>query len=123
MKWRWIKSRWFLFVYLPLYVVTWIGSIGYPPHFQKMVNQMHQQAIVHEQERLRKFTEAGFEYEPRFIYESPGCNTGYSIAIAPGVVLANSSYVMAPLWGKGGTKIVLWYGWGYAEFTLWGWIS
>jgi hypothetical protein len=118
-----MKSRWFLFVYLPLYVVTWIGAIGYPSHFQKRVEEMHQQAIVQQQEQSRKFAEAGFEYEQIPIFESPGCDTDYSIAIAPGVLLANSSYWIAPLWGKGGTKIVLWYGWGYAEFTLCGWIS
>jgi hypothetical protein len=30
---------------------------------------------------------------------------------------------MAPLWARGGTKIVVWYGWGYAEFAIIEWVS
>jgi hypothetical protein len=47
----------------------------------------------------------------------------WCVPILPGVLLANSHYVVGPLYGKGGYKLVFYYGWDSREVVLAGWMS
>lgn len=37
------------------------------------------------------------------------------------IVLANSSYVIGPLWGEGGSKILVYYVFGFLELPIGNW--
>jgi prepilin-type processing-associated H-X9-DG protein len=45
----------------------------------------------------------------------PATGITWCIPLLPGVLLANSWYVVGPSWGEGGVKIVLYYGFGAKE--------
>ncbi len=61
---------------------------------------------------------------PRLIKEGPSTEVSWCFPILPGILIANSSYIISPLWGESGVIIVFYYGFGAKEIvSLWEWIS
>lgn len=108
-----IKKKVILIVIILLYAITWLG--GHRTHsinLQKHAAQLYVGALFKNKEMSDLARSEGLE-EPQPIVvrkDGPKSKVKWSIPIMPGVLLANSYYVNSPLWAKGGTKIVLYYG-------------
>jgi hypothetical protein len=62
-------------------------------------------------------------YNPVARPEGPITHVDWCFPLLPGILVSDSSYVVGPLYGKGGVKVVLYYGIGSVELLMWGWIS
>ena len=52
------------------------------------------------------------------IHPQPSSRVDWCIPLLPGVLLADSSYHIGPLWAAGGPKLVVYYGFGTFEIPL-----
>jgi hypothetical protein len=118
--WKRLRSYWPLI--LILYVHTWIaGWISHDRELRTRATSLWNRHVEWEQR-----AEAYHEPKPsRPRYLPGGAKTGVSwcVPILPGVLLANSHYVVVPMYGKGGYKVVMYYGWGSREVLFAGWVS
>jgi hypothetical protein len=107
------KKKVILIVIILLYAITWIG--GHRTHsmnLQKNATQLYVGALFKNQSMSDFARSEGLE-EPdpiKLRKDGPKCEVKWSIPIVPGILLVNSYYVNGPLWAKGGTKIILYYG-------------
>ena len=111
-----------------LYAITWIGGwITHARDMQCYVRRMYDNAQLRDREKAELLQKAGLTVEDtahKYLKDGPKSGVDWCIPILPGVLLLNSWYVVGPLWGKGGVKVVLYYGLGTKEIAyLWGWIS
>lgn len=71
--------------------------------------------------------EREFGARPKAIGLHPGgprYGVSWCFPVLPGVLLADSHYTLGPLGGRGGVKVVLYYGVGSTGLcTLWCWLS
>jgi len=108
-----IKRKVISIVIILLYVITWLG--GHRTHsmnLQKHAAQLYVGALFKNKEMSDFALSEGLE-EPLPIElrkDGPKSKVKWSIPIVPGILLVNSYYVNGPLWAKGGTKIILYYG-------------
>lgn len=120
------KIKWTVIV---LYLATWVGgwithSLAVKSDARRMWEEAH--------ERRRRMTEAyqkeGLALPPStsdpLLEGGPHAGVNWCVPLLPGVLLLDSSYVVAPLWGEGGVKVVLYYGFGTKEIAhVTGWRS
>ncbi len=68
---------------------------------------------------------SGETYCPiQILSDGPNTSVAWCFPVVPGVLIANSSYVIGPLYGRGGVKVVIFYGFGSFELvTVSGWVS
>ncbi len=112
------------------YAWTWCG--GYLYHHKEISNQalnIHSSAINDHIEFKEKCKKFGLEEPENDIYKrihkkGPSAVVNWCVPVFPGILIANSYYIIGPLWELGGVKVVLFYGFGTKELlTLFGWIS
>jgi len=114
-------------IIVALYAVTWIGGWAMHDHEVKALAQrLYDDANQHNREIEQAFRAEGVEGDWGITLREggPAANVNWCIPILPGVLIADSYYVIAPLWGQGGVKVVVYYGFGTITILeLWGWIS
>jgi hypothetical protein len=111
---------------IPLYLVTWIG--GYYSHsaiLKRDTQRLYDAAKQRDTEFAADAAKGGFEApRPMTRTDSPVSKVEWCFPVFPGVLIADSYYVIGPLYGRGGVKIVFYYGFGsWATKPIWGWIS
>ncbi len=111
---------------IPLYLLTWIG--GYYSHSatlkretQKLYDAAKQRDAEIADIAAKERSEAP---RPQVHKDGPVSKVEWCFPVLPGILLADSYYVVGPLYGRGGVKIVVYYGFGsWATEPIWGWIS
>lgn len=120
------RTRKFWIIVTLLYAVTWIGGwISHQRTLSIHAQQLYEQAAVFEQEVADSYQQEG-TYQPRRITREGGpiAEVNWCFPILPGVLIADSYYVVGPRNGLGGVSIVAFYGFGSFQFgPIWGWIS
>jgi len=105
-----------------LYLVTWIGGwVTYQHDFRERIDSKHAKARQRYAELAAFAEREGLQQPAVDLYAKPTSHVDWCVPILPGVLIADSSYVCAPLWGEGGWKIVLYYGWGTFEVPVANW--
>jgi hypothetical protein len=105
-----------------LYVGTWIG--GWGSHARQLRD--HAEGRYRAAEKLnRELAADPARPAPIDLHEGgPTAEVAWCLPVLPGVLLAYSGYSAGPLFGRGGVKVVLYYGFGSAEVcTLCGWVA
>jgi len=120
------RNRLTLFVLVALYLLTWVG--GWSSHAEQLraeAGATYRHAEHLKQGEAGNVREDGGEYRTiRLHADGPHAGVSWCIPVLPGILLADSYYSLGPLGGRGGLKIVLYYGAGSEELCmLWGWIS
>jgi hypothetical protein len=111
---------------IPLYVVTWIG--GYYSHSDSL-NRETQRLYEAAQKSDAEYAalaakEGSAPLRPQAHKDGPKYGVSWCAPVLPGVLIADSYYSVGPLYGRGGVKIVIYYGFGsWASSPIWGWIS
>lgn len=109
-----------------LYVITWIG--GYLSHsfvLSKHAEQLYAGARETEIERAADYKSyGGPPPRPVALAGGPIAKVDWCFPVLPGVLVANSQYVIGPLYGRGGIRILIFDGTGFWDSgPIWGWIS
>lgn len=111
---------------IPIYLVTWIGgSMSHSAALKSDAQRRYDAAQRSDAEYAALAAKEG-QPPPRPQAGKTGPRTGVSwcIPILPGVLIADSYYVIGPLYGRGGVKIVFYFGFGsWATKPFGGWIS
>lgn len=121
------RRRKILLVVGLLYVVTWIG--GWRSHRYEISAEAHtryQQAQDKNRASAQDASTAATDESTLIRLRDGGPVSGvdWCVPLLPGVLLANSHYIVGPLYGKGTTKLVVFYGLGSKTlWELWGWIA
>ena len=87
---------------------------------------MCEEAQAREREEATQYKEEGSNYQPRRITRDGGpiARVNWCVPLLPGILIADSYYVVGPLYGRGGVSIILYYGFGcYQIGPIGGWIS
>lgn len=109
-----------------LYGLTWIG--GASDHS----DQLRQEAARRYESAVESNSEWGAiadqlerPFEPiELLRDGPNSRVNWAVPILPGLSLADSEYVVGPLYAKGSAKLVFYYGFGSLTLVeLWGWMS
>lgn len=108
------------------YLVTWIG--GWYAHQREMsalAQRLYKGAEANNAQQIEWEREGRGKAMPiKLLPGGPKAGVNWCFPLLPGVLVVNSSYVVGPIFGKGTTKIVLFYGLGSITLVeLWGWIS
>ncbi len=113
------SKRTFLIV-CALYAATWIGGLlVYPRDMALRAEEEHATASAIDRRRISESKSV-----PAAFPDGPKTTLRWSVPIAPGLLLVSSDYVIGPLWGHGGIRLVVFYGVGTVETgPLIGWIS
>ena len=120
------RRRLFWLVFLLLYVATWVGGwITHARDLQASAQVWYQRAKERNREWMSDEPAGG---EPPIYLQlregGPATGVNWCIPLLPGVLLADSYYVLGPLNGRGMVKIVFYYGAGSVVICdLWGWIA
>ena len=120
------RRRQLLWLLIFLYAVTWIGgwiscardvkASAWASYRNAQKRNMEWQAAE------MPSTEVPIYLEPR--EGGPATGVDWCLPILPGVLLADSYQVLGPLNGRGGAKVVFYYGMGtFVVCELWGWRS
>ena len=110
-----------------LYAGTWVG--GWHSHatqLQSSAQKLYHEAREEEASKKAFWREKGFSESPESVIRPQGPKTdiSWSLPILPGILIADSSFSIGPLWGEGGIKIVIYYGFGsFAIGPIWGWMA
>ena len=104
-----------------LYAVTWIG--GRRSHARDLQNRARADWIVANAMNQKAAYAAAHDGLSLPVVElrpgGPVAKMEWCVPVLPGLLVADSYYAVGPLWGTGGPKLVLFYGWGSIEvFTL-----
>ena len=111
---------------IPLYAVTWIG--GYYSHSASLKSEAQRRYDAAKKSDAEYAALAAKEgaapLRPQAHKDSPVSGVSWCVPVLPGVLIADSYCVVGPLYGRGGIKIVIFYGCGsWASSPLWGWIA
>lgn len=111
---------------IPLYAFTWIG--GYYSHsasLKREALQRYDAAKKSDAEHTALAIElVAAPPRPQARETGPVSGVAWCVPVLPGILVADSYYVIGPLYGRGGIKIVIFYGCGsWASDPLWGWIA
>ena len=111
-----------------LYALTWVGGwVTHSRQIKSEARQLYAGAEKRDCEMAERFQKEGLDphgISGHLSKSGPTAGVAWCVPLLPGVVLADSWYVIGPRWGKGGVKIVLYYGFGTKELVcLWGWVS
>lgn len=120
------RSRLYWTIVLLLYAITWIG--GYVSHRHAIrvdAQQRYDDAQKREREEAAWYAQTGSEQPDRITRDGgPIANVNWCFPVFPGVLVADSYYVVGPLYGRGGVSIVIYYGIGSLQIgPIAGWIS
>jgi hypothetical protein len=120
-----MRKRKRLLIGILLYAITWVG--GWISHSQAIKAEAERRWRNAQLRKERDYAELLKRGEELPIYaqvhaEGPFSRVVWCVPVLPGVLLADSDYVVGPLNAEGGVKLVLWYGFGSTEVcTLLGW--
>lgn len=111
------------------YLVTWAG--GWRAHSREMASRATYlyQRVESEKARFLEWQREGLVaadevYSTELLPGGPKSIVNWCLPILPAVLLADSEYVVGPLYGSGSAKIVLYTGAGSVTLLeLWGWRS
>lgn len=121
------KRRWLIAgLVLMLYLLTWVGGpSSHRREIESRAQQYWENGAAKNRQMQQFASEHGQHYEPiELLPGGPRAWVNRCFPVLPGVLLADSGYQVGRLWGKGGWKIVVFYGFGSVELvTLGGWIS
>ena len=110
-----------------LYAATWVGGVySHSQQLNKQAQRLYSEAKETQNYQQLHWKEEGLSKPPRPIVRDGGPKSyiSWSIPIFPGVLFADSSYVIGPLYGKGGFKVIIYYGVGsFSIGPIWGWIA
>jgi hypothetical protein len=115
-----------LFWLIPLYLVTWIGGwVSHSAALKRDAQRRYEAAQKSDAEYAALAAKEGQPpSRPQAGKTGPHTDVSWCFPILPGVLIADSYYVVGPLYGRGGIKVVIFYGFGsLASEPLWGWIS
>jgi len=120
------RSRRFWTVVLLLYAITWSG--GYIAHRYAIrvdAQTKYDDAHKRELEEAAWYAQTGGTPPNRITRDGgPIVNVNWCFPILPGVLVADSYYIVGPSCGRGGVIIVLFYGVGSLRIgPIGGWIS
>ena len=110
-----------------LYAGTWVG--GYLSHADQLrssAEKLYAEARADEVLEKDLWKEVGFSEPPksRLRPQGPKTRISWSFPVLPGILVADSFYVMGPRWGRGGVKVIVYYGLGsWTIGPIWGWIA
>src|SRR5262245_47726812 len=115
-----------LAVLLLLYAVTWVG--GWHSHSRQLRDETEATYLTCKQHNreVKLFSEhTGMPPPLVKMHEGgPVSRVSWCLPVLPGVLLAQSDHSIGPLLGRGGVKVILWYGVGSTELCmLGGWIA
>ena len=119
---RMSTARKFWFCVIMLYAITWIGG------FRLHSSALHKQA-QHLYDETRK-GEAKANADRKHLGQPPKqadilsggpvVNVNWCVPVLPGVLIADSEYIIGRLQAAGGVRILIFYGWGLWEIdTIW----
>jgi hypothetical protein len=119
------KKKWLGACAFGLYILTWL--YGPADHARELTNRAQRlwSEAAATNERMRAPSVPGEDIDVIEIFkDGPRASVDWCIPILPCVMLANSGYSIGPVYGRGGVKIILFYGVGSLELvTLFGWLS
>jgi hypothetical protein len=109
-----------------LYALTWIG--GRRSHARELQNRAQADWAAANALNQKAAHAAAHDGRSLPVVElrpgGPVAKIAWCVPVFPGLLFADSYYAVGPLWGTGGPKLVLFYGWGSVEvFTLFCWAS
>lgn len=116
-------------ILLASYLITWAG--GWSAHSREMAsraNHLYQRAEA-EKAMFLEWQRDGLvspdeDYSTELLPGGPESSVSWCLPILPAVLLAESEYVVGPLYGRGSAKIVVYTGAGSVTLLeLWGWRS
>ena len=111
---------------IPLYAVTWVG--GYFSHSASLKGEAQRLFDAAQKSDAEYAALAAKEGVAPFRLKAsktgPVSGVSWCVPVLPGVLIADSYYVVGPLYGRGGVKVVIFYCVGsWASSPLWGWIA
>jgi hypothetical protein len=114
------------FSLIVLYLITWIG--GYKSHsafMKREAQRLYQEAKQRDDQDAAMSRAFGNPVgRPRVSEHGPQSDVTWCVPLLPGVLIANSFYVVGPLYGRGGIKVVIYYVFGsWACEPFGGWVS
>jgi hypothetical protein len=115
-----------LIVLAVLYAVTWIG--GWIFHARDLASWAQERYDTQSKRNKDQTVDAFARGEKPFLVElregGPGTRVNWCLLLAPGLVMADSYYVLGPLSARGSFKLVFFYGFGSVIVCQWGgWIT
>jgi hypothetical protein len=121
------RSQRFWLVVAALYAITWVGGwILHKRGLSAHARHLYEQAQKDEIEEEALYKKRGGSYKPTRITRDGGpiATVDWCLPVLPGVLIADSYYVVGPLYGRGGVSIILYYGFGCFQLgPIGGWIS
>src|SRR6185436_15274280 len=104
------------------YLLTWVGGwLAYSRDLHHRTSMLLDDARQRNVESAEFFRDQGLPDRSIQINPQPASKVHWCVPLFPGVLLANSSYHIAPLWAEGGMKIVVYYGFGTLEIPIFSW--
>jgi hypothetical protein len=119
------RQRFLRLLILGLYLVTWVGGWTTYAHDLEAKAWADYRAM----QKLNVVYAANFPDDEQQVWcrlhdDGPRVGVDWCVPLLPGVLLANSYSSIGPMGGRGGGKIVLYYGTGTVVLcNLWGWLS
>ncbi len=119
------KHYWLIAILAVCYALTWIfGWRSHAHEIEARAERLWLAADSKNREYATLASKTGEFYDPiRLLKNGPATSVDWCVPILPGVLIADSSYVVGPLYGKGGIKLVILYGFGSSEYFIAGWNS
>jgi hypothetical protein len=109
-----------------LYLITWIGGYySYSANLKHSTQEIYDRAKQRDDEFAAAVAkEGGQPSRSRVFKDGPQSEIHWCFPILPGILIADSHWIVGPLFGRGGIKIVVYYGFGsWASKPFGGWIS
>jgi hypothetical protein len=107
-----------------LYTVTWIGGrYTYSRDLHRYAESLRARGQRLEADENAFASKNGLPLRSRELFSVPRAEVNWCFPLLPGVLVADSEYVIAPLWGEGGMKIVIYYGFGTIAIPINNWRS
>jgi hypothetical protein len=119
-----IRRRRYWLIAALLYAVTWAG--GWYFHVREISSEASSRFVAAKMLNDRLFHSLPHEGEATIRLRSGGpySRVRWCMPLIPGFLLAESDYVVGPIYGEGGVKLILFYGMGTETlFNFWGWKS
>lgn len=117
--------RQFFVLVLVLYLATWVG--GWKSHAEQMketAEAKYKAIELSNQQLAEEDREFGIQQRPIPLHSRPHWGVSWCVPLLPGVLLTDSYFSVSPMGGRGGVKVVIYYGFNSTELCmLWGWIA
>jgi hypothetical protein len=111
-----IISRKWLVVLLIAYLATWIGGwVSHSRELRSRAERYWRDAADRSRDAELEATRQGYRFHPAARPGGPLTYVNWCFPVLPGILVTDSGYVIGRLYGTGGTKVVLFYGFGSVE--------